>query len=163
MSSRFIQPNSYSCVPTSFAYLVYRQLGEDFKSVLKRILDLSEERFDIKKNGMEFDQLQQAAQELGYETQLSQAKPNSQIYLVGVASLPKNINYDPEIMHESMREGSVQLSDKEYVFPFGHAIVVMESSDNLKIFDSFAGTEYFLPKDVLQKSLERNTTYFSLK
>lgn len=163
MISNFVQPNSYSCVPTAFAYLAYKQLGADFKKTLQQILDLSEKHCDLKRDGMEFDQLQEVVQELGYEAQLSRTKPNVGMYLVGVRVLPKTIKYDPEIVEESIREGSLQLSDTEYVFPFGHAIVIMETEDDLKIFDSFAGTECFLAKDVLLKSLEENASYLFLK
>lgn len=164
MNKEFVQPDPYTCVPTAFAYLLYKEYGLNFQEILNTLVAESYKRYsDIKENGMEFDQIQEVANALGYKTQLTTTKPTASAYLAGVTQLPKQAFEYNDFIREAVKEDSLRIEGEFFVYPFGHAVAVFEKENNVVIiFDSLFGTETQISLDELEKYLEQPTTYLSI-
>lgn len=159
----FLQPDSNTCVPTSFAYLVYKLKNVDFQSLLTKIIDLCYKRYDLEKNGLEFDQLQPIVSQLGYSTTITHHKPKVVAYLTGVTKLPICKFAPSELIKIAIKDGALKLDAKFFIYPYGHAIAVFKKSENkATIFDSFLGIEREISFNQLNKYLEKPPSYLQL-
>lgn len=163
-NNAFTQPDTSTCVPTSLAYLLYKEKGLDFKKTVKTIVNKSYEIVtDLKENGMEFDQLGDVARSLGIATNLTEIKPGSHGYLTQVTKLPKHEYSETELTRHAKKEDSLREGQSHFEYPYGHAIVVFEKENGqATIYDSFFGTETSISMSELDQYLEQPPTYLSL-
>ncbi|PIY80610.1 MAG: hypothetical protein COY80_02045 [Candidatus Pacebacteria bacterium CG_4_10_14_0_8_um_filter_42_14] len=155
----FIQPDSSSCVPTSFAYLVHKQFGLNFHEVLGKVLSASHAKFDLKANGMNFLQLREIIEPLGFSALVHSQKPDSTQYLVGVDRLPKVPYVENSIMQDSIKDGSLEITETHFVYPEGHAVAVFEEGGSTMVFDSFTGLERTAPMTDIMANLEKQPEF----
>jgi hypothetical protein len=164
MKTNFIQPDPYTCVPTSFAYLLYKKYDVNFKEILAILIKECYTKYtDIAENGMEFEQIQEIGDTLGFPSWISDKKPVSSAYLTGVTRLPMcNFKYN-EFIKEAIKEGSLTIEEKYFVYPFGHALAVFEKDNSTAaIFDSLLGIEMNISLSELKEYLETPTQYLYL-
>lgn len=162
-SISFLQPDSNTCVPTSFAYLVYKLKNVDFQSLLTKIVNLCYEKYDLEKNGMEFDQLQSIVSSLGYSTTITQHKPKAVAYLTGITKLPICKFTHSQLIKTAITEGALKLDAKFFIYPHGHAISVFEKNGEVaQVYDSFLGKEREIALSELRKYLESPPSFLSL-
>jgi len=155
----FTQPDSSSCVPTSFAYLVHKEFGLDFDEIFKEVFSASKAMFDLENNGMSFSQLCDIVEPLGFRTSVHSEKPQSAQYLAGVERLSKVPYIENSIMTQSIKDGSLEITDTEFVYPEGHAIAVFEGGKLAKVFDSFLGLERDVPLVEILENLEKGPEF----
>lgn len=161
MTNKFTQPDPNTCVPTAFAYLTFKEKELDFTKVLNSLLNESYKLFgDNLENGMGFEQLKEVAGICGFPCQIT-SNPPTGLYLTGVSRLPLfefNVN---ELIDAAVKSGAVILTDKEFIYPFGHAITVLKAANGTStIFDSLCGKEIQVRN--LDDYLEKPISYLSL-
>lgn len=163
LMTQFLQPDPYSCVPTSFAYLLFKQKNQNFSVSLDLLVKESYKYYDLKKDGMEFDQLQIVAENLGYKTKFSPIMPKTKAYLTGVKKLPICKFKPNELINNAIKENSLQITKDFFIYPYGHAVVIFENPNNiLSIYDSLLGMEREFNKNDFNNYLENNPSYLSL-
>lgn len=152
---KYCQPDPNSCVPTTFAYLAYKQFGLDFARLLEKLLAVCTTKFDFQKDGMSFLQLKQVVEDMGFGIEVCTSKPNQKSYMVGVRCLPIVKHKKNMLIEQSLASGSLKISSSHFLYPDGHAVAIFEQNPTqVQVFDSFMGVERTLSLNEILLSLE---------
>lgn len=161
--NNFTQPDANTCVPTSFAYLLYKTKQEDFEKMLNLLVPACYKEYDLAKDGMEYDEMKLVAEKLGIPCEFSIHKPPVKNYLVGVIKLPITEFTYTDLINTAIKEGGLKIEKDYFVYPFAHSIAVFEHDDNTcTIYDSYLGTENTITLEELENCLEHPISYLYL-
>lgn len=158
----FLQPDSSTCVPTTFAYLAYLQCKLDYELLLPKLLITCSSRYNLPQNGMSFQELEGVVKELGFEVNVTSTKPSQPLYLVGVQSLPLCKYVPSQVITESEADGSLVITKTLFKYPAGHAVCVKEEGEKAVVYDSFLGTERVLALSEVLTSLEDKPEFLEI-
>lgn len=164
MAVNFAQPDPNTCVPTSFAYLLYKLKGVDFKKTLNQLIPECYKNYDLEKNGMEFDQMKVVANKLHISCEFTTHKPLFNSYLAGVVRLPITQFVHTDLIDTAIREGALKLESGYFVYPYAHSVAVFENNDSTcTIFDPYLGSEREIKLEELNDNLEKPISYLYIK
>lgn len=160
MVTDFRQPDPNTCVPTSFAYLLYKTKHSDFQKTLDRLVPECYKEYNLAAKGMEFDQMKHIADTLQIPCEFTVNKPPIKEYLVGVSMLPKEeFSYTP-LINSAIKEGALKIENNYFKYPFAHSVAVFEHDDGTcNIFDSYFGVERTITFEELNADLQKPITY----
>ncbi len=164
MATNFTQPDENTCVPASFAYLLYKTTHADFEKTLKLLVPACYKDYDLAKVGMEYDQMKLVADKFDIPCEFTTSKPPVKIYLAGVVKLPA-IQFTPtDLTNTAIREGALKIEGNYFVYPFAHSVAVFENEDGTcDIFDSYLGKERTITLEELTNDLQKPISYLYLK
>lgn len=164
MAINFAQPDANTCVPTSFAYLLYKTKQIDFKETMDQLIPQCYANYDLAAKGMEFDEMKAIADKLNIPSTFTTSKPPVKNYLVGIVKLPATKITYTDLINTAIHEGALKIEDNYFIYPYAHSVAVFEHDDQTcSIFDSYLGEERKITLEELTESLEKPISYLYLQ
>lgn len=164
MKIDFTQPDANTCVPTSFAYLLYKTKQIDFKETMDQLIPQCYANYDLEANGMEFDEMKAIADRLHIPCTFTTSKPPVKNYLVGVIKLPATKFAHTDLINTAIHESALKIEENYFIYPYAHSVAVFEHNDQTcSIFDSYLGEERKITREELNAGLEVPISYLYLE